>query len=400
MLKEQIGILGGCFNPIHNRHIELACCAQKTLSLQRVLFIPTNNPPHKLEKLADGVHRLEMTKLACFPYRNFEVSEIEVKRKGTCYTIDTLNILRKQYPDATFYFIIGEDTLFELLNWHLPEEVFALTEFAVCPRKGMYGNIEAITKTLTKKGAVLHFLPIVENDVSSTSIRNALMAGEMPETLPPQVQMYIRIMGLYGTKKSPINADCYYNHLKGVMNEKRFVHSLLTSYTARKLAEIHHADVEDATVAGLLHDCAKCLSLATQQSIAKDHFLKLDSNTLKSTNLLHGPVGAVLARRDYGIENENVLSAIRCHTTGKVGMLPIDMILYLADKTEPSRITYPDLEVVRVLAKKSLISAMRYSLHSSIKHITAQKRIPHPQTKKAENWLSRLELEEEKEQLK
>ena len=160
------------------------------------------------------------------------------------------------------------------------------------------------------------------------------------------------------------------------------------------MAIIHRENEQNAATAGLLHDCAKCLSLSTMQAIATDNHLLLDKQTFNSANLLHGPVGATLAQRDYGVTDATILSAIRCHTTAKYGMLPLEMILFLSDKIEPSRHSYPALEVVRKLAQVSLIQAMRYMLSSSIEYAKSQGYAPHPQSLEAEKWFLRMENEE------
>lgn len=117
----------------------------------------------------------------------------------------------------------------------------------------------------------------------------------------------------------------------------------------------------------------------------------LDRETLQSGNLLHGPAGAVLAQDAFGVTDPNVLSAIRYHTTGKVGMLPLDLIVYLADKIEPSRRPYPALEEARRLAQTDLAAAVRHLMESSMAYVRAQGAEPHPVTLKAAEWLKRLE---------
>ena len=100
--------------------------------------------------------------------------------------------------------------------------------------------------------------------------------------------------------------------------------------------------------------------------------------------------GAVVAEKEYGITDPNVLAAIRCHTTGKVGMLPLDMIVFLSDKIEPSRRSYPALEEVRRLAPESLPAAMSHSLRSTLDYVKSQKGVPHPATQQVADWLDRL----------
>lgn len=225
---------------------------------------------------------------------------------------------------------------------------------------------------------------------SATAIREALSHGETPHGVRPQVLEYIRIMGLYGCRESPRGAAAYYPRLRQLLTDKRLLHSLLVAATARELARLHGMNVDQAAMAGLMHDCAKCMPLAQQQRIARESRLLLDKETLQSENLLHGPVGAVVAEREFGVRDPNVLSAIRCHTTGKVGMLPLDMIVYLADKIEPSRRSYPALEKVRELAQSDLVAAMRYSLESTLAYVRSQKTTPHPATQRVADWLARL----------
>ncbi|MBE5801501.1 MAG: nicotinate (nicotinamide) nucleotide adenylyltransferase [Clostridiales bacterium] len=390
MPKERIGIMGGSFNPIHGRHLEMASCALKEAKLDRVVFLPTGNPPHKREGLEDAEHRYEMTRLAVSGMAGFEPSRIELERKGTIYTVDTLAAFHKLYPNAELYYIIGEDTLFDLPNWRKPDKVFELTRFLVCRRATHTPEDDPRCEAIRKRGCKFTFLSLPPRDVSSTAVRQALLEGRDPEVLKPQVTEYIRLMGLYQVPAIPAEGERYYQKLKKNLSEKRLLHSLLVSWTARRLARLHGVDETEAAAAALLHDCAKCMPLAGMQRIAREHRLLLDKLTLQTGNLLHGPAGAVVAEQEYGITDPNVLSAIRCHTTGKVGMLPLDMIVFLSDKIEPSRRSYPALEEVRRLAQESLPAAMSHSLRSTLDYVKSQKGIPHPATQRVADWLERL----------
>ena len=135
MPKERIGIMGGSFNPIHDRHIEIAACAKREQKLDRVIFLPAGNPPHKHDGLADAEYRYEMTRLAVSGIPGFTASRMEIDREGVTYTVDTLTRLQKQMPGAELYYLIGEDTLFDLRNWRRPEKVFTLCRFLVCSRE-------------------------------------------------------------------------------------------------------------------------------------------------------------------------------------------------------------------------------------------------------------------------
>lgn len=394
--NERIGIMGGSFNPIHSRHLDLAVSALKEGRLTRVLFLPTGNPPHKKEGLAPAEDRFEMTRLALIGKPLFTASRIELDRSGTIYTLDTLLLLKKQFPFAELFYIIGEDTLLDLPNWHQPDEVFALCHFLVSRRMSDNAAIPSMRQELEARGARFTFLSLAPMDISSTDIRQSLSQGLEPNGLMPQVMEYIQIMGLYGVPASPPRATSFYPTLRSALSDKRLLHSLLVAHTARKLAQLHGEDPDAAALAGLLHDCAKCLPLPELKRIAQEQHLLLDEETLASQNLLHGPVGAELAKTRYGIDDPNILSAIGCHTVGKVGMLPLDMILYLADKIEPSRTLYPALLEVRALAREDLVAGMNRMLQSTMEYVTTQKTALHPSTQRVAEWLSRLTPQESK----
>ncbi len=390
MPKERIGIMGGSFNPIHERHIEMAACARREFELDRIIFLPTGNPPHKRVGLEDAEDRFEMTRLAVHGMPGFTASRMEIDREGIIYTVDTLTRLQKQMPDAAIDYIIGEDTLVDLPNWRKADKVFTMCRFLVCCRTSDEIRRHPSVGELEARGAKFAFLTLPPSEVSSTAVREKLAVGEDVPELPPQVEEYIRLMGLYGQAPSPASAAQKYPKLKTELSDKRLVHSLLVAHTARGLARIHGVNEDAAAMAGLFHDCAKCLPLPSMQRIARDSRLLLDKETMQSGNLLHGPVGAVVAEQEYGITDPIVLSAIRCHTTGKIGMLPLDMIVYLSDKIEPSRRTYPVLEEVRALAQRDLAAAMLHSLSSTLDYVRSQNTEPHPLTQQVADWLKRI----------
>ncbi len=195
-----LGVLGGSFNPIHNAHLAMAGEAMRAFSLDEVLFLPTGNPPHKLTGLADKEHRLRIVELAVAGVPGFAVSDLEVRREGTTYTVDTLRMLRARRPDARLWYIIGMDTLLELHTWRDPDTVFALCAFIVCTRPGYReeeGN--ACAEQLSKRGADIHMLPMPGMDISSTMIRQSISRGgnEARELVPPAVWTYLKAQRLY-----------------------------------------------------------------------------------------------------------------------------------------------------------------------------------------------------------
>lgn len=391
MPKERIGIMGGSFNPIHERHLAMAACALSEAKLSRVIFIPTGFPPHKRhEGLADAEHRFEMTRLATLREPRYTVSRIEIDREGVIYATDTLAQLHKLYPEAELCYIIGEDTLLNLPTWRSPEKVYAQCTFLVCRRNTADASAHPLVAQMEAQGAKFSYLSLPPLSVSATDIRTRLRQGEAPPELPLQVYEYIRLMGLYGVAQSVAGAQAMYPKLCQALSARRLLHSLLVALAAAQLAQRHGLSVSQCELAGFLHDCAKCMPLATLQRIAREHRMLLDKETLANEALLHGPVGAVIAETDYGVADPVVLAAIRCHTTGRVGMLPVDMALFLADKIEPGRRGYPALDEVRALAQTSLVAAMLRSLRSTQQYVTHQQAPLHPTTQRVIDWLERL----------
>src|SRR2546422_679667 len=118
----RFGILGGTFDPIHNAHLFIAESARVALNLDRVVFIPTGTPPHKLShRLAPAEDRFQMVSLAIDNNPAFGASRIEIDRKGPSYTLDTLTELRREFPKAEMFFLIGLDALAEIQSWRSPQ---------------------------------------------------------------------------------------------------------------------------------------------------------------------------------------------------------------------------------------------------------------------------------------
>ncbi len=389
MKPERIGLMGGSFNPIHLAHVKVAKKAMEEALLNKVLFLPTGNPPHKREGLAKASQRLDMVKLALAQEPGFFPSDIELNRTGTVYTVDTLILLLKQMPQAEFYYIIGEDTLYDLVNWRDPEKVFQMCRFLVCPRLGIEETVspQVMREELIRRGARFMFLKEAVGDMSSTALRVRLASGQEPEGLHPAVMEYIRVMGLYGTRESPPGFAAFMDRLMSSMNIKRFAHTLCVAYAARHLAKVHGEDEEKAAMAGLLHDCAKGMDLHSMQAYVREHRMKVDESILSSGALLHSVVGAHMARNVYGVSQEQVLSAIACHTLGKVPMTRLEMIVYLADKIEPDREDYPGLSEIRSLSETNLMGAVLMSLESTTSYVKDRGKALHPATIQTINWL-------------
>ena len=391
MAKERIGIMGGTFNPIHSGHIAMARAALTGAKLDRVLFLPDGVPPHKTG-IAPAEDRWRMLCAAISQEEQLEPCRIELDRAGTTYTIDTLSDLHRLYPKADLFYIIGADTLMQLHSWRESEKVLRLCTFLVCPRTMTCSREDYLAerKRLTSLGASLINIDMDVMDVSSSDLREQLARGEATPLLPVTVREYCGAKGLYGMPRRVAQADEWMDRLFSDLTAKRFAHTLAVAYSARHLAMAHGEDIRKAEIAALLHDCAKCLPLKDMRRMYEEHSTAVDDSVLESGNLLHSSAGACMASVVYGVTDPEILNAIASHTTGRAGMTRLDMIVYLADKIEPTRADYPVLTKVRMMSTLSLEKALLTSMDSTAKYVRKGGKPLHPQTLETIEWLKTL----------
>lgn len=186
----RLGILGGTFDPIHQGHIAAARAAMECARLDRVIFIPAAVPPHRSATVAGPRDRLEMTRLAVDEEPGFEVSDVEVRRDGVSYTVDTLRELRKLHPGDELFLILGWDAAKLFPTWREPQEVRRLASLVIVTRPGS-GAPAAETSDIVCE------LPTP--DVSGSEVREAIARGKpVRQWLPEAVARYIAEHGLYG----------------------------------------------------------------------------------------------------------------------------------------------------------------------------------------------------------
>lgn len=174
--------------------------------------------------------------------------------------------------------------------------------------------------------------------------------------------------------------------MEKIQDSKRYEHTLGVEYTAAALAMRYDCDIRDAQIAGLLHDCAKCLTDAKRLSICKKHKIPITAVEKKNPFLLHAKVGAYLAHKKYKIRNEDIMNAIRSHTTGRQNMSILEKIVFVADYIEPGRSHAPNLELgeIRRLAFIDLDKAFIRILEDTLEYLKAGDRDIDPMTE--ETW--------------
>jgi nicotinate-nucleotide adenylyltransferase len=184
--NEKIGLYGGSFDPIHNGHLILARDAMERLGLDKVIFLPARISPHKLDRPpAPPEARCQMLSAAIADEPRFEMDPCEIEREGPSFTIDTVRILRNRYPEAKFYYFIGDDNLAELDAWKDIAKLREAAQFVVLSRAGMpfLSEFPTITRHI---------------EISSTEIRNRVSRGLSVHYMAPQrVCEVIAKLGLY-----------------------------------------------------------------------------------------------------------------------------------------------------------------------------------------------------------
>jgi len=215
----RIGVFGGTFNPIHYGHLRAAEEVREMLGFDRVLFVPSGNPPLKTGDLADALKRYEMVRLATAGNRAFDVLDIESVKPAKSYTVETLEVLLSRYAESELYFMLGMDAFLDIPNWWMPEKLVKMVNFAVISRPGRkfedllsspYMDVEPgdlralddsggefkITRLKSLKEAAL--AKITSIDISSSDIRRRMLAGQSVKyLLPESVESFIISNKLY-----------------------------------------------------------------------------------------------------------------------------------------------------------------------------------------------------------
>ncbi len=387
---ESIAVMGGTFDPIHYGHLVTAEAVRHRFHVDKVIFIPTGRPAHKTDKeVTHNEHRYLMTVLATMRNENFDVSRIEIDRPGLTYTIDTIEQL-KQYcrKDVRLYFITGADAIHQIMHWKDSERLLSLCDFVAVTRPGyqkneLFAEIDALRK---KYVSHIHYMEVPALAISSSDIRSRAERGmSIKYLLPQEVEDYIHKFGLYQKKevdevKFMLSVEMMQEKLQSALSVKRYIHTMGVSEEAVKLAEIYGTptDCEKAKVAGLLHDCAKDYPQTLRERFCKEYKIKTDEIMEKQPDLIHPFLGAEVAKREYQIQDEEILNAIRYHTTGRANMTLLEKIVFIADYIEPHREKFEGLEEARRLAYSDLDMAIKVILEQTIDFVKQRGRLLHP----------------------
>ena len=382
---KKMGLFGGSFDPIHKGHVSMALRLAEVLELDGVLLMPTFVPPHKIkENMASAEHRLAMCRLVADEYPLLQVSDMEIQRGGASFTVDTLSALCDAYPDTQWHLLVGADMFTTLRTWYRFSEIAAMAVLCTIARDGTdLIKLNKCAEELTADGIRCFVEPCPVEPYSSTQVRERISIGEsIADMVGEAVEQYILANGLYqqadGMKRQTADEQ-YIEIIRQRLSEYRFRHSMCVAQEAKRLALLYGVDPDKAYTAGILHDIMKDTDKATLLQVLADYDVTLDDVEKVSPMLWHARGGEVFLRHILKVTDEEILSAVRYHTTGRAGMSRLEQVVFTADFTSADR-NYPDVDVMRSLADRSLVEAMRYGIEYTIQDLQSKGATVHPDT--------------------
>ena len=277
-------IFGGGFDPVHLGHINMALAAKQALKGE-IIFVPAKVAVWKEESISQE-HKLNMLRLAIAKYDGFSIDTYELDQKEQPRSYQTVRYFKNKYPKDKLYFLIGQDQVNAFHEWANPEEIAENAQIVYYKRPKYVANQTNVDrfKMMALEGP--------EIDVSSSDIRNLKSLAISEEALK-----YIEDNNLY-----------FIARVKPYIDEKRFNHSLSVAHLALRIAKIHQLDYQKAYVAGLLHDIAKGIDRDERLALMKEYYpVYLDIGTFA----YHQFLGEMIAKRDFDIQDQDVLNDIK-----------------------------------------------------------------------------------------
>lgn len=354
---KRTGIFGGTFNPVHKDHIAMARAATEKLSLDRLIVVPTFIPPHKEVSLAPAKDRLAMLSLAFSEDENVEVSDYETQRGGKSYTYLTVEHFS---GEGKLFFIVGGDMLADFKTWRYPERILAAAELAAFGRRGFAEDAEKereyFKKTFGKEFIALTFDGAGD---SSTEIRVYNSLGlDISGFTDSRVAEYIKKNGLYAGGAAE-------KYVRERLPEKRLIHTANVAVCALKKAKETGLSEEKILTAAVLHDCAKYADMKDYPDFTLPEGVP--------EPVVHSFLGAYIAENVVGVKDEEVLDAIRYHTSGKAKMTTLGKLIFVADMIEKGR-DYEGVETLRRKYDEGLDECFKACLKEEVVHLINKKR--------------------------
>ncbi len=339
---EKVVLFGGTFDPVTSEHINIV----KALlgeGFTKVIVIPTFTPPHKTASKTKAEDRLKMLNLAFGDFCGVEISRYELDLKRVVYSYETVEHYAREY--GKLYFAMGTDMLATFAEWRFPEKIVEKAQVVLIERQGGGDNGLAIESFEKSFGGLLK-VKYVGQDVSSTEARTFARLGLSLEGLTDKrVEEYVYSHNLYPPNR-------LYEYMRQVLPTKRLIHTARVITCAVRLAKKLGVDQTKAEIASLLHDNAKYLDYRVYHGFEISPMPK---------NVVHQFLGAFIAEKILGIDDEEILTAIRYHTTGRENMTYLEKVVFMADVIEKGR-SFDGVEKLRKETEKDFERGFRLSI--------------------------------------
>lgn len=368
MIK-RIVFFGGAFDPPHTEHIEIARRAAEDFSPDMLIIMPTYLSPHKNSFFAaDAKDRLEMCRIAFGGIKNAVVSDMEISRGGKSYSHITMKQLSEEYPSAEILFLMGTDMIETFGDWKEPDEILRYSRPLLCCRAGEGKLAEQSAKDFHDKfGVKVEILGYEGKDLSSTQVKTEYMCGlSVQDKISPETLKYIENNGIY---QSP-----YFDFIKKNLKPSRLVHTAGVVIESVRLAKRTGVDLNKAVVAATLHDCAKYLN--------KEDFKDFRVDDDVPPQVVHQYLGAFVAEKVLGVKDEEILGAIRFHTTGTPDMTTLGKVIFVADMIERGRV-YDEAEELRRAVDEDFERGFVLCLKMSAEFVKTKKSVLYRKTAEA-----------------
>ena len=377
----KILVFGGSFDPVHRGHLALLRAADRRLRPDRIVLLPSGRPPHKAPPAACFSDRVALLKAALREpgarrfARRTVIDRFEERGRGPHYTVRSLGHLRRRWPGAEFFLLIGSDQLASFGRWHRPDRIRRLSRLVAGRRRGASRPREDVL-----------WLRGLFPELSSSQVRGVLAEGRSPAPFVPKaVEREIRRRGLYGT--------AWIAWLRARLEPGRLRHTFAVVRAAAALAERHGLDVWKARQAALLHDAGRAFDRSGLLRYARAHPLKVPRRgeiERREPMLLHAYVSADLARRRFGVSDPDVLGAIARHTLGAPGMTPLQRLLYVADAGSEDRM-FPHAKRIRDAGARGLTEGLRLAAKMKLDWVRSQGGWVHPLGEATLQWASKTQ---------
>lgn len=331
----RLGIYGGTFSPPHIGHVEAAEAFCREMELDKLLIIPTFVPPHKIKSDdATPEQRLEMCRLAFSHIPCAEISDMEIRRGGRSYTYLTLEELTDDNVDL--FFLCGTDMILTFDEWKRYEYIFSLATICYARRENDEQNTLKIREKIgqyEKLGAKIVEIKHKVNEISSTEIREMIAHRCEDTPISKAVLDYVLEERIYSFSE---NSEELEGRIRPLLSERRFLHTLGVARAAVRIANAVDASLGGkANIAALLHDVTKEMD---QRKLIEKYGISLSDDDKRSPEILHAITAAPYVSEHFPeFAADDILSAIRSHTTGDENMSTLAKIIFVADYIEEGR---------------------------------------------------------------